>query len=131
MSVVVGRCALADVDLVISQGADNRYAFRYTRDGLPVDLTGWVARAQLRKRVGGDVWLTLTNGDGISLNSDGVVVVSIPAAVTESVEWNGYARLVAGKPVPSGVWDLELVDPAGGVVRFVQGTVTVCPDVTR
>lgn len=133
--VTVGHCALGTVNLVVTQGADNEFAFRYSRrvgeTVTPVDLTGYSARAQLRRAVGRDVWLDMTDQDRISLDDEGWVKVSIPAVVTEPVEWNRYSKLVDGKPVPTGVWDLELVDPDGGVVRFVEGTVTVCPDVTR
>lgn len=119
--VTVGRAALATINLLIAQGADNAYSFRYSNDGVPVDLTGWSARAQIRSDYGGDIYLTLTAQD-IPLTSDGVIQITIPHTVTEATEWNAWT---------SGVWDLELVDPNGGVTRFAAGRVTISQDVTR
>ena len=132
---VLGREALVECDIIVAQGADNAYAFRYsTRTGdttTPVDLTGWTARAQLRRTWGGDVWLTLTDMDGITLTADGWITVAIDHTVTEDPAWDSRSKVVDGEPQARGVWDLELVDPDGGVLRFVQGAVTVSPDVTR
>lgn len=132
---VLGREALVECDIIVAQGADNAYAFRYsTRTSdttTPVDLTGWTARAQLRRTWGGDVWLTLTDTDGITLTLDGWITVAIAHSVTEDPAWDSRSKVVDGEPLARGVWDLELVDPDGGVLRFVQGLVTVSPDVTR
>lgn len=133
--ITLGRSALATVDIIVSQGADNTYAFRYSTDdgsgAVGVDLAGWTARAQLRRKVGGDVWLNLTDEDGITLGADGAVTIHIDDTTTEDTRWNGYSRITDGEPQPLGVWDLELADPTGYVVRLVEGTVTVSPDVTR
>ena len=133
-----GRAALAQVDLMVCQGADNAYPFTYSRrtgeTTTAVDLSTWSAHAQLRTRVGGAVWLDLTSPDGIVLDADGSITVLIGHAVTEDPAWNAYAKLDAktGRPVPSGVWDLEFTDTASGApLRFVEGRVTVSPDVTR
>lgn len=131
----LGREAITTVDLIVAQGADQSYAVRYsTSDGTtttPVDLTDWSARAQLRRKVGGDIWLDLTDANGIALTADGIVTVTIDHATTEAPAWNAYSRLTADGPQALGVWDLELISPDGRVVRLVQGTVTVSPDVTR
>lgn len=123
MAITIGRGALATVDLIIAQGADNAYSFRYSRevDGVrtPVDLTGYVARGQIRRRVGEEVYLDLA---GILLTADGAIQITIPAGETEAPEWNKRRE---------GVWDLELVSPDGGVVRFAAGAVSIVPDVTR
>lgn len=124
MSVTVGRDALAAVDLIIAQGADNAYTFRYSRDvdgvRTPIDLTGYTARAQIRRSVGGEIYYEMT--DDIVLGSDGTIQMSIGHAVTEDPEWNRRS---------TGVWDMELTDTDGGVVRFASGSVQVRPDVTR
>ena len=130
-----GRAALAQVDLVVCQGADNTYGFTYSRrtgeTTTAVDLSTWSAHAQLRTRVGGAVWLDLTSPEGIVLDANGSITVLIGHEITEDPAWNAYAKLdpKTGRPVPSGVWDLELTDTK--VVRFVEGRVTVSPDVTR
>lgn len=122
-AVTVGRGSLATVNLVVAQGADNTFSFRYseTVEGVttPVDLSGYTARGQLRDGVGRTLWLEL---DDISLDSGGVIQFSIPAATTEADVWNTRN---------TGVWDMELTSPAGSVVRFVSGSVSVSHDVTR
>lgn len=133
-----GRAALVqspDGDIVIAQGADCTFAYRYsTNDGTtttPVDLTaGWAARAQVRGRPGAPVWLDLSSaaptssGSTIALLADGTVTVHVHHAETEQDAWNTPARA-------TGVWDLELTSPANEVIRLVMGAVTVSPDVTR
>ncbi len=133
-----GRAALReDVDLVVSQGADNDWAFRYGVKDSPddaeftyPDLTaeGWDARAQFRARPGSDPWVTFTttlvDSSGITLAADGWIYVHLHHTVTEAEAWNSPARAV-------GVWDLELVKPTGEVVRAVMGAVRVSADVTR
>lgn len=129
----LGRAALVVCDIVVSQGADNDFVFRYgTQSGGVtswVDLTaGYGARAQLRARPGAEVWVDLTTdlsgGSGIVLDAEGFVRVHVHHTETEGAAWNSAARA-------RGVWDLELVKPGGEVVRLVMGAVTVSPDVTR
>ena len=131
----IGREALAEIDLLITQGADNTYAFAYSLDDgtgpVPVDLAGWSARMQIRRKVGGAIWHELTGTNGITLGADGSITVSIPHTVTENPAWDAYSKLIDGEPQALGVYDLELIDPTGTVTRFLQGAVTVSPDVTR
>ncbi len=123
-------------DLIISQGADQDFAFRWgsrDSDGGPVayhDLSAWSGRAQVRTRVGGEVWLTFATGGAteagstLTLDADGYVRIHLHHAETRTPAWNKPARI-------SGVWDLELVDPTGEVIRLVEGNVTVSQSVTR
>lgn len=131
----IGREALTEIDLLIAQGADFRLAIRYSRGDTPVDLNTWQARTQLRRKHGGDIWLTVHTGidspASLSLDNAGMIILDIPATVTEDPAWNTRSKLVSGEPQPTGVWDLELIDPDGAVIRIAQGTVTVSPDVTR
>ncbi|WP_022886348.1 hypothetical protein [Glaciibacter superstes] len=124
-AVTVGRTSLVETNLLIAQGADNPFTWRYSiRDGdvsTPVDLTGYSAEGQIRARIGGEIYLDLTGH--ITLQGEsGVIQMMIPAAVTESEAWN--SRRV-------GVWDMELTAPDGGKIRFTEGTVTIDPDATR
>ena len=132
---VLGREALVECDIIVTQGADCAFAFRYSTSTsgttTPVDLTGWSARAQLRRTWGGEVWLTATHEDAITLTATGDVVLAIDAATTEDPAWNTRSKVTAGEPQARGVWDLELIDPTGRVTRLVQGSVIVSPDVTR
>lgn len=126
--VRIGTSALVRADLTVGQGKDNPFRFNWATRATPedepvaVNLTGYTARAQLRNRVGGTVWLSLTSGDGIVLTSGGDITVTIAAADTEPAAWNNYR---------TGVWDLELISAGGTVTRFAEGTVTISHDVTR
>lgn len=132
---LIGREALIEIDLLIAQGADFQLAIRYSRNNQPVDLTTWTARTQIRKKHGGEVWLAVTTDTGepasLTMNADGTIILDIPAAVTEAKTWDSRSKLVDGEPQPVGVWDLELTDENGAVIRLVQGTVSISPDVTR
>jgi hypothetical protein len=131
-----GQAALVVCDLVVSQGADNTYRFRYGTQAADdaetvwVDLTGWSARSQFRYGPGGEVWVSLTStvptplGSTLTLDTDGYVTVHLHHTETEQAAWTSYARR-------GGVWDVELVDPAGEVVRLAMGSVVVSQDVTR
>lgn len=122
MAVTLGQATLATINLIISQGADNEYIFRYSREveGVltPVDLTNYTARAQIRNKPGGTLYLDITD---ITMTSDGIIRIRIPHGATEAVEW--FTR-------KSGVWDMELTDPQGGVTRFASGSVQISLNVT-
>lgn len=122
MAVTVGQAALATINLIISQGADNTYVFRYSTDVngtlTPIDLSGYSARAQIRNKVGGTLYLEITD---ITLGADGTILVRIPHTATEGLEWRTRTN---------GVWDLELIAPDGGVMRFASGTIQVSMNVT-
>lgn len=140
-----GRAAVVqspEGDLVISQGSDNTFVYRYsTSDGTtttPVDLTGWQARAQIRRQPGGEVWVSLDStaataaGSTIALAVDGTITVYLHHAETEPWPVSRASSMdSSGALVPSGVWDLELVAPTGEVKRLVMGRVSVSADVTR
>lgn len=123
--------ALAKADLLIDQGTTWAAAWIYQTDNgagpVPVDLTGWKARAQVRRGYGGDLlasWHSdpaVTRDGPITLGTDGKVTLSLPASA--SLTWTWW------KHGPS-VWDLELVKPDGTVIRFVEGTATLRPGVT-
>lgn len=89
---------------------------------VPVDLTGCKARAQIRSEIdSSDVLLEMTTENGcIVLGAEpGQVLITIDAATTAGFEW------------ASGVYDLEIIFTNGQVTRFLEGSVTVSPGVTR
>jgi len=90
--------------------------------GVPVDLTGYVARMQVRKSVSAAeviVELTTENGCIVLGDAAGTINLILTATQTES--------LVA----KSGVYDLELESPDQVVVRLLYGSVEVSMEVTR
>lgn len=95
------------------------------KDGaeVPIDVTGYTARMQIRRSVrSSEVLFELSSaaGEGITLGTvNGVIDLRISAEDSSAFTFR------------SGVYDLELTPPDGEVVRLIQGGVTVSPEVTR
>ena len=116
------------LDLLIRQGATlGPFQGAMTNpDGTPVDLSGCVLRAQIRKKaldpaVVTPVTVTIT--DPLS----GQYVFGLSAELT--------AAIVAGEsikdPTSKYVWDMEMVDASGQVLPLYYGDVSVFREVTR
>ena len=91
-------------------------------DYIAIDLTGWTARMQARRKIDDpDALVNLTTGNGgIFLGGiGGTVDIVMDAVKTSGFDWK------------NGVWDLELVAPDGSVTRLAEGTISVSPEVTR
>lgn len=113
----------ASRDITIEQGATFQYSLIWKDSaGTPVNLTGYTARMQVRRRHADEVILMgLTSDTGeITLGgSAGTIVIVASATKTAAV------------PAKESVYDLELVSGDGTVTRLVEGNVTVTPEVTR
>ena len=119
-------------DFTIEQGTTLTKEFIYKDSfGIPIDLTGFTARMQLRPTVASEsVLLDLTTENG------GIVLGGATGEVKMVFTEADTVALSRG-----GVYDLELVDGpadydpeavnAPTVIRFVQGTITVSKGVTR
>lgn len=109
-----------EADDTLIQGATFRRSWRWTRDGVPVDLTGWQGRMQVRRTFAApDTMLSLTTENGgVLLGSDGTVALYASDAQTSAVP-------------ASGRYDIELVDPDGDVVRWRMGRMSLSLEVTR
>lgn len=120
----------AQVDLRIRQGSDVAWALAYREtdpDGvtLPNTFAGWTARAQVRDRIGGAVWLAMTSDVAITLTAgENKITLTglIEHATTEAPEWDSRSN---------GYWDVELVRDDGTVIPLAAGRVVVEHDVTR
>lgn len=114
--------ALITLDITIEQGATFTLDFVWKdSDGIPVDLTGYSGRMQVRKAVGSaDAALTLTSPTGITLGGN-TGAISVKATPTQT----------SAITLRTGVYDLELQDPNGDVLRFAEGAATVSFEVTR
>jgi hypothetical protein len=110
-------------DILIEQGATFKLSLVWkTSLGGPIDLTGYTARMQARAAVTAAAALIdlTTANNGITLGGvTGTIDIKISAAITASLN------------VPRGVYDLEVVSPAGDVTRIIQGAFTVSKEVTR
>lgn len=114
------------LNLVIPQGATYRGIddFVYLQsDGVtPFDLTGYSARMHIRAKHSDPdppLYEALSGGDITLGTTGGEISVVIPAATTTAWVFK------------EAVYDFELVDPGGEVVRLLEGFVTVTPEVTR
>lgn len=85
-----------------------------------VDLTGYTARMLIRDRIGGTLLHTLntTLGNITIDNATKFITLTITAAETEAFTWK------------KGVYDLEMVSPAGIVTSILEGEVFVAKEVT-
>jgi hypothetical protein len=112
-------------NITIEQGATFRLSLKWeTKDGLgvvtPVNLTSYTARMQVRQNSTATTpVLSLVSPTHITLGADGTIEVEATPTQTAAID------------IRAGVYDLELEDSYGRVTRFVQGKVTVSPEVTR
>lgn len=123
-AIQLGRTALLIADLTLARYADNSFAFVYERVSgdttVPVDLTYWTAKSQIRQSAGGPLWLQL---DPLIILTDvGGVSFTIPASLTSDSSWDDRT---------TGAWDLKLISFDQTIIRFVEGVVAVSDGVTR
>lgn len=87
----------------------------------PKNLTGWTARMHIRESVDADTTIVelTTPGDITISTNDAKITITIAATVT------------AGFDFDEAVYDLELLDATSKVTRLIEGTVTLCKEVTR
>jgi hypothetical protein len=113
---------MATLNLTFPQGATWNLALTWNDDsGDPINLTGYTARMQVRASYDSATSvLALTNGSGLTLGgAAGTITLAVSATQSASVAAANY------------VYDLELQSGGGEVVRLVEGTLTVTPEVTR
>jgi len=87
---------------------------------LPVDLTGYSARMQIRNKVeynGYKDWSNYLTLGGAA----GTIVIEVPA--TDNTDWQYY----------NAVYDLELVPPSGETrsYKLLKGNISIIREVTR
>ena len=113
------------LSIVIEQGTTFNPVLTYTDNAeppVPIDLTGYTARMQIRlKRTSPDFIheLTTENG-GITLGGAlGTITLLITSDDTTLFDFK------------SAVYDLELIDGSGRVIRLLQGSVTLSTEATK
>ena len=117
-----------NIDLTIYQGATFRRKWSVTRtsDNSPYSMTSWTARMQIRAKKKDDTFLlelTTTETD------DGVI--TLENTIDESTITIYISPATTAALTSGGVYDLELVDTGGDVVRIMEGKVTLSLEVTR
>lgn len=117
-------------NITIEVGADAPnlldLAWRQAGGVTPVNITGYTARMQVRRKfTSEDALLSVTEASGITLGGVlGTIVVGLTAAQTATLPLSDSGTIHA-------VYDLELVSPGGVVTRLIQGIAILSSEVTR
>lgn len=116
--------------LQIEQGATlNLKTVFQDGDGLPIDLTGWTFRGQIRKKhseATSIVSLTLeTNAPA----TDGVLWVRLTDVQTAAIPVDAAATY--RREPTRYTYDIEGVRSDGAVLRLMEGDAEISPEVTR
>lgn len=115
--------AAATYDILIEQGTTFQLNLVYKdSNDAPIDVSGYTARMQVRRTYDAPTaLLDLTSENGaITLGG-----------VSGTVNVSASPNLTRELPPKGGVYDLELVNPAGVVTRLIRGAVSVSPEVTK
>lgn len=111
------------VAIKIKKGTTYEHVFTYVDSaGAAINVTNYTARMQIRETIYATayVYQALSGGDITVGGADGKFTLSIPAATTAA--WT----------FASGVYDIEIISPAGKVIGLVGvSRVTTLPEVTR
>lgn len=105
-------------DLTIEQGASYVLELSVSAEGQPVDLSGYIGKAQMRRKHtdaehAAEFLVVVTNPA-----TDGKLSIGLTAEQTAVISAGTY------------VYDLE-IDNSGEVIRLLQGRLRVTPQVTR
>lgn len=115
--------AATTVLLLIEQGIPFAQKFRAkNEDGSNKDLTGYTARMQFRTSVGSSIVsleATTINAKLFIDVANSALEIRLSETDTQSLVYKQY------------VYDVELVNASGVPIRFIQGTATISPEVTR
>lgn len=115
--------AAATHNILIEQGATFQLNLVWKDSGgTPINLTGYTARMQVRRKYSDPVILlnfTTENGAIVLGGALGTIVVT------------GLATLTDDLPAKPCVYDLELISASGFVTRLIEGAATITPEVTR
>lgn len=109
-------------DFYIEKGTTFKPTIIYRdSDGVKVNLTGYTGRMQIRKNANAPVALAdlTTENGGLTLTSQGEVLPLLSDLGTSAL------------PGVSGVYDIELVEPSGAVIRLLQGVIEFSKEVTK
>lgn len=108
--------------LVIRQGKTFKTVFRWKANGQPVNVTGYIARLQIRHLVNStDVLVSLTSVNGtITINGPaGEFSPVLTDVATAAMTWR------------RGVFELEVQSPIGEVISLISGPAHFIPEVAR
>lgn len=97
----------------------------YLQYNTPVDLTGFVARMEIKDKVGGTLLASADVADA-PLNILDIAIDNAKKTITLTISATDTAALTWKK----GVYDLEMQSATGVVTALITGTVSVTKEVT-
>jgi hypothetical protein len=109
-------------NIICPQGTTFNQQLIYSLNNVPINLTGFSARMQIReKHTTPHTQLNLTSSNGgLTLGEeDGTIIINVSATQTAAIHAKEY------------VYDLELVSSSNLVTRIIEGKFIVTPEVTR
>ena len=109
------------VNFLCPQGTTFNRLLTYKINDIPVNLTGYTSRLQVREtHYAQDMIVALTSGSGITLGgSAGTIDLLISASATAAFNAGNF------------VYDLEIQSVNGTIDRLIEGSFIVTPEVTR
>lgn len=115
--------AAAKRNIIIEQGATYTLNLIWKDSAsVPVNLTGYSARMQVRRTFNSDdTLLDLSSSNGDITLGGALGTIAIVASATDTA-------LIY---VKTGFYDIELESSSGVVTRLMEGEVTIKPEVTR
>jgi hypothetical protein len=112
--------AAANYNLVIDQGSDFAVDLTIKEGGVAKDLTGYLARAQMRPTITSSTLAGSFTCTVLVPYTDGKVKMELRSDASSAMEAGRY------------FYDLEIHTPNDAIVkRLIQGEVTINPEVTR
>jgi len=111
----------AKYNMVCPQGSTFQKTLTYIINDVPVDLTSYTARMQIREKHSSTAVIVQIDSliGGIALGAGGTIDLVIQSAVTEDFIAKEY------------VYDIEIISSTGVVTRIIEGKFIVTPEVTR
>lgn len=110
-------------DFTIYQGSTFTHSWQITdSDGVDIDLTNFIVRMQIRKHYNSNIILDLDN-----ITKNGIRILHTPNTMIDLYLMPEQTSLINA----NCIYDIELQDTLGDVIRFIQGNITISKEVTK
>jgi hypothetical protein len=115
-------------DMYIEQGATLNLSVTYTdNEGAPIDLTGYLGRGQIRYKPSDSTVLGAFMVGVDEPTASGIVSITLPATALEGV----VLPCTDSRENVRAVYDIELYEAGGNVIRLLAGNAYISPEVTK
>lgn len=110
-------------NLIIYQGSSFTHTWHITdANDVDIDLTNFIIRMQIRKSYNSKAILDLDN-----LAKLGIRILHSPKTMIDLYLTPEQTQLIK----TNCIYDIELEDTLGDVIRFIQGNITISKEVTK